>query len=148
MDREAKSGTVKVSLEFYSPVLAQKWLTLLVADLNEYMRNKERDESQRSIEYLQAQVEKSKVADLRNVFYQLIQEQTQKAMLAEAREEFVYKTLDKAIVPELKSKPKRALIVIILTFIGGLLSLFVVHAMHAMQVRKTVKEAEMAQAGQ
>ena len=128
----------KVSLEYFSPVLAQQWLTLMVSDLNDYMRTKERDESTRSIEYLQAQVEKSKVADLRNVFYQLIQEQTQKAMLAEAREEFVYKTLDKAIVPEIKSKPKRALICVIMTFIGGILSLFVVHVHHGMQIRKSI----------
>ena len=41
-DRESNAGTVKVSLEYYSPVLAQKWLTLLVADLNHYMQQNEK----------------------------------------------------------------------------------------------------------
>lgn len=141
-DRESKSGTVKISFEFYSAKLAQQWVSLLVKDLNEYMRHKELQESQRSIEYLQAQIDKSRVAELRNLFYQLIQEQTQKAMLAEAREEFVYKVIDDAIVPEIKSKPKRAILVIVLTFAGGILSLLLVHLQHAIRVNLQLKNKE------
>lgn len=133
-DRESETGTVLISFEFYSAKLAQQWVSLLVKDLNEYMRQKEQQESQRSIEYLRAQIEKSKVAELRNLFYQLIQEQTQKAMLAEVRDEFVYKVIDDAIVPEIKSKPKRAILVVVLTFVGGVLSILLVHLQHAIRV--------------
>lgn len=149
-DRESESGTVLIAFEFYSAKLAQQWVSLLVKDLNEYMREKELKESRRSIEYLQAQIDKSNVAELRNLFYQLIQEQTQKAMLAEAREEFVYKIIDDAIVPEIKSKPKRAVLVVILTMVGGVLSILLVHLQHAMSVhlfsrrRVTTKQAETA----
>ena len=140
-DRESESGTVLISFEFYSPKLAQQWVKLLVKDINEYMRDKELNESRRSIEYLQAQVDKAQVAELRNLFYQLIQEQTQKAMLAEARDEFVYKVLDDAIVPEIKSKPKRAILVIFLSFVGGLLSIMLVHLQHAIRVNVQSKKA-------
>ena len=141
-DRESESGTVKISFEFYSAKLAQQWVSLLVKDLNEYMRHKELKESKRSIEYLQAQIDKSKVAELRNLFYQLIQEQTQKAMLAEAREEFVYKIIDDAIVPEIKSKPKRSILVLVLTFVGGILSILLVHFQHAVRVYLLPKNKE------
>jgi uncharacterized protein involved in exopolysaccharide biosynthesis len=136
LDRDTKSGTVAVTFEFYSPVLAKQWLTLLVQDLNNYMREQERRESSKSIEYLEAQIVKTQVAELRTVFFQLIQEQTKKAMLAAAREEFVFKILDAAIVPERKSKPSRAIIVIIVTFFGGIFSLFLVHLRQAMRVTR------------
>ncbi|NQZ07051.1 MAG: LPS O-antigen length regulator [Algicola sp.] len=132
-NRDSKSGTVKVTLEYYSPYIAQQWLTLLVKELNSYMRDQQHRESARSIEYLNKQIENTQVAELRNVFYQLIQEQTKKAMLAEAREEFVFKTIDAAIVPERKSKPMRSVLVILFTAFGGLLSLFGVHAYQALK---------------
>ncbi len=131
MDRESKSGSVKVSLEFFSPILAQKWLTLLVADFNQFMREQELKESVKSIEYLKKQIETTHIAELRNLFFQMVQEQTQKTMLAEVREEFMYKTLDVAIVPEIKSKPFRAIIVLFFTAFGGILSLFIVHLRQA-----------------
>ena len=132
-NRDAKSGTVAVAFEFYSPFLAKEWVTLLVKDLNSYMRDQQHRESARSIDYLNKQIENTQVAELRNVFYQLIQEQTKNAMLAEAREEFVFKTIDAAIVPERKSKPMRAIMVIIMTALGGLLSLFGVHVYQALK---------------
>jgi LPS O-antigen subunit length determinant protein (WzzB/FepE family) len=135
-DRDNKSGTVIVAFEFYSPVLAQQWLTLLVKDLNAYMRDKEHRESARSIEYLNKQIANTQVAELRKVFFQLVQEQTKNAMLAEAREEFVFKTIDVAVVPEIKSKPFRAIIVIIITLFGGVLSLFSVHVFQAIRQKR------------
>jgi uncharacterized protein involved in exopolysaccharide biosynthesis len=146
MDREELSGTVLVSLEYYSPVLAKEWLTMMVADLNSYMREVEQRESKRSIEYLQEQIDKSDVAEVRNLFYQLIQEQIQKAMLAEARDEFVYKTIDGAIVPEKKSKPSRAVIVILVTMMGGIFSVLLVHLLHSRDVNRRFKAAQVAEA--
>jgi uncharacterized protein involved in exopolysaccharide biosynthesis len=137
IDRDSKSGTVLVTFEFYSPELAKRWLSLLVEELNSYMREQERHESSKSVQYLQAQIQKTQVAELRTVFFQLIQEQTKKAMLAAAREEFVFKTLDAAIVPERKSKPSRALIVIVLTMLGGILSLFLVHLRQATLIKRS-----------
>lgn len=128
---DTKAGTVSIALEFYSPHLAQQWLTLLVAELNAYMLDKDRKKSQKSIDYLEEQIVGTQVAELRSVFFQLIQEQTKKAMLAEAREEFMFKTVDAAIVPERKSKPSRALICVVITLLGGFLSLLLVHMRQA-----------------
>lgn len=129
--RDAKAGIVTITLEFYSPVLVQQWLTAMVAELNDYMRAQELERSKRSIDYLQKQIEQTDVAELQKVFYQLIQEQTKKAMLAEARNEYVFSTIDPAIVPEEKSAPSRALICVVLTMLGGIFSLFLVHLRHA-----------------
>jgi LPS O-antigen subunit length determinant protein (WzzB/FepE family) len=47
-------------------------------------------------------------------------------MFAEVRDEYVFKIIDTALVPELKAKPKRALIVVLAVLLGGILSVLVV----------------------
>ncbi len=59
-------------------------------------------------------------------FYQLIEEQTKNMMLTQVKTEYVLKTVDPAQVPEEKAKPKRALIVVLGTILGGLLSVIIV----------------------
>ena len=64
--------------------------------------------------------------EIQNLFYQLIQEKIKDGMLAETTEDFVFKIIDPAVVPEKKHSPQRALIVVLFTLIGGLLSLYLV----------------------
>ena len=61
-----------------------------------------------------------------DTFYNLIEQQQQKLMLAKVRNDYVFKVLDAPIVPERKDSPKRALIVIFSSLLGGFLSILVV----------------------
>jgi LPS O-antigen subunit length determinant protein (WzzB/FepE family) len=63
---------------------------------------------------------------MQTIFYQLIEEQTKTLMLAEIGDEYALKTLSAAKVPEEKSKPKRALIVVLGTLLGGMLAMMIV----------------------
>lgn len=54
------------------------------------------------IEYLNMQLERTAVAEMRSVFYQLIEEQTKKMMLASVREDYVFRTLELAVIAEEK----------------------------------------------
>jgi uncharacterized protein involved in exopolysaccharide biosynthesis len=60
---------------------------------------------------------------LKQIFYQLIEQQIQTKMLATVRDEYALKVIDPAIVPELKDGPKRALIVILSLFIALITSI-------------------------
>ena len=90
------------------------------------MKLKKRDviEAEKSIDYLSLQLNKSAITDLKTVFFELIEQQMKVIMFAEVREEYAFKTIDPAVLPELKSGPKRSLIVIISTIAGVFLSLF------------------------
>ena len=46
--------------------------------------------------------------------------------MAEVSQEYVLKTIDPANAPEEKAKPKRALIVVLGTMLGGILSMLIV----------------------
>ena len=46
-------------------------------------------------------------------------------MLAEIRKQYVFKIIESPIAPEIKSKPSRAMICILITGFGFLISLFI-----------------------
>jgi uncharacterized protein involved in exopolysaccharide biosynthesis len=48
-------------------------------------------------------------------------------------QEYVFKTLDPAVVPEEKAKPKRALIVVLGGILGGMLGVMLVLLRHALR---------------
>ena len=83
-----------------------------------------------NIEYLEAQIQKTPIADMKEVFYTIIEEQVKSKMLAEASPEYVFVTVSPAMVPEEKSQPKRALICILGVLLGGMLSVFFVLIRH------------------
>ena len=123
ISQDKKTGLVSLSVEHYSPYVAKRWVDLLVVAINQHMQAQDRKEALNSIEYLKSQINKTNIAEMRTIFYQLIEEQTKTLMLAEISEEYVFKTLSPSKVAEVKSKPKRALIVVLAVMLGGMLSI-------------------------
>lgn len=134
---DKKSGLATVSVEYYSPQMAKQWVDWLVSDLNATMKARDQAETARNIAYLKAQLEKTAVADMQTVFYKLIEEQTKTQMLAEVNPEYVFKTLDPAVVPEEKAKPKRALIAVLGTVLGGMAGVLIVLVRYALRRRES-----------
>lgn len=126
VSQEKSTSMITIELEYFSPTLAQQWLNWLVSDVNEFMREQDQQEAQDSINYLTSQLKETHIASMETVFYQLIEEQTKNMILTQVKAEYVLKTIDPAQVPEEKAKPKRALIVVLGTILGGVLSLIIV----------------------
>ncbi len=116
---EESGGWVRVQLEHVSPYLAKQWLDWLVSDLNESIKRIEVDEAQRSIAYLNEQIEQTALTELKVMFYELIQAKTETVMLAQARPEYVFRIIDPPVVSESPAGPKRALV----TGVFGLMAL-------------------------
>jgi hypothetical protein len=110
VSKDKAKNTIFVSYEHVSPEFAYNVVNWLVQDINEYMRQADIDDANKSIRYLQQEADKSTVAELRNVVYALLEEQLKTLMIANVRQEYVFKVIDKAVIPEEKSGPKRALI--------------------------------------
>lgn len=121
---------IKISLEHYSPELAAQWLTLLIRDINEQIRQRDLREAERSIVYLNKQIEETNIADVRASLFTLVEEQMKTKMLANVRREYVFKTIDPPVVPEMKSRPLRALIVVGSVIFGFMLSCLMVLFRH------------------
>ncbi|MCG7543695.1 Wzz/FepE/Etk N-terminal domain-containing protein [Pseudoalteromonas sp. MM17-2] len=125
VEQDKISGLVRVLVKHYSPSVAKDLVEKLVNSLNKTMRTKDITEAQNSIDYLNGALEDTKIADMRTVFYQLIEKQQQTKMLASVRAEYVFKVIDPAVVEEKKYEPKRPLIVVLLAILGGLIGVVI-----------------------
>jgi uncharacterized protein involved in exopolysaccharide biosynthesis len=130
VSQDKKTGFVTISIEHQSPRVASQWVNWLVEDINAVVKAQDVDEATKSIEYLTQQIASTSLADLQAVFFELIQSQTETVMLAEVRPEYVFKTIDPAVVPEEKSDPSRALICVLGTLLGGMLGVVIVLILH------------------
>ena len=127
---DKKTGMVSISVEYFSPQLAKEWVDRLVIGINQHMQSRKLEKVNINIQYLEAQIEKTSIAEMREVFYTIIEEQIKSKMLAEASPEYAFVTVSPAMVPEEKSQPKRALICILGTLLGGMLSVLWVLVRH------------------
>jgi uncharacterized protein involved in exopolysaccharide biosynthesis len=136
VSQDKKSGFVTVAVEHYSPMVAKQWVDWLVEDINAEIMSQDVQEAEQAIEYLNKQIASTSLAELQNVFFNLIEEQTKTVMLAKVSREYLLKTLDPAVAPEKKDKPKRALIAVLGTMLGGFLGIVIV------LVRSSLRKAE------
>jgi LPS O-antigen subunit length determinant protein (WzzB/FepE family) len=120
---DKKTGLISLSVEYYSPYIAKQWVDQLVVAINQHMQQRKLQMVNTNIQYLEAQIQKTPIAEMREVFYTIIEEQVKSKMLAEASPEYVFVTVSPAMVPAKKSQPKRALICILGTLLGGMLSI-------------------------
>ena len=125
-----KSGLVSVSIEYYSPQIAKQWLDMYVAAINAHMQQRQMEKVTNNINYLQAQIENTSIAEMREVFYTIIAEQTKNKMLSEASPEYAFVAVSPSMVPEVTSQPQRRFIIILGTLLGGMLSVLLVLVMH------------------
>jgi uncharacterized protein involved in exopolysaccharide biosynthesis len=119
---DKKTGLITLSVEYFSPYLAKQWVDQLIVAINQHMQQRKLQMVNSNIEYLEAQILKTPIAEMKEVFYTIIEEQIKGKMLAEASPEYVFVTVSPAMVPEEKSQPKRALICILGVLLGGMLS--------------------------
>ncbi|MAS60360.1 MAG: LPS O-antigen length regulator [Gammaproteobacteria bacterium] len=121
VSEDKRTGFVTVTIDHHSPIVAAQWVNWLVDDVNAAVRAQDVAEAEKSIEYLKQQVDSTPLADLQAMFFELIQSQIETVMLAEARPEYVFKSIDPAVIPEEKSKPNRILICVAGTLLGAVI---------------------------
>ena len=124
-----ETGMITLNIKSQSPPVAKEWAEKLVHDINEHMRAQDVQEAEARIAFLEQKLRETNIAGMQQVFYQLIESETRTVMLANAQSEYIFKTVDPAVVPQEKSGPKRALIAVIATMLGGMLGVFVVFIM-------------------
>jgi uncharacterized protein involved in exopolysaccharide biosynthesis len=125
-DPDRATGIVTVSINWHNPVEAAQWVNHLVQSLNQEIRARDVREANNAIQFLRRQLGATQLVDMQRVFYQLIESQTRITMLADVRDEYVFRVIDPAVVPDRKSAPRRALICIIGTMVGGMFALMLV----------------------
>ncbi len=127
VSKDEITGLITVALEWKDPELAHAWLASLIADLNESIRQRERDQATKSLEFLKAELQRTEIMELQQALNQLSLAELQKLTLANVREEFAFRIIDPPSLPDADDPiwPKPLLIVLSSAFLGLFLGLFV-----------------------
>ena len=136
VDKE-KSGLITLSVSWKDPEVAAKWANDLVKQLNEQLREQAIADSKKRVGYLEQELAKTTLQDMRAVLYNLLESEKQKAMLANVNEDFALEVIDPAVPPETREKPKRKLIVVLGGVCGGFLGIFAVFFAQFLQKLKS-----------
>ena len=126
ISQEELTGLVYLSMKHKSPVVAQNWVDTIIYNINECMREIDKQDAQNSIDFLNESLKNTNSQSIKVVFAKLMESQMQTLMLASSNEAYVFKTINSPIIPEDKSSPSRALICILGTLLGGILSILIV----------------------
>jgi uncharacterized protein involved in exopolysaccharide biosynthesis len=120
-----EKGTTTVSVDWRDPEEAAKWANDYVALANELIRTRALDDSARNIKYLNEQISKTDVVEVRRVIYSLVESETKANMLANTRKEYAFTVVDPAVTPESRIWPRRTLMVISGAVLGVILGAFI-----------------------
>ena len=134
---QGKSGLITLSISWKDPDVAAQWANYLVKQLNEQLRQKAITDSNKRVGYLEQELAKTTLQDMRAVLYNLLESEKQKAMLANVSEDFALEVIDPAVPPETREKPNRKLIVALGGVCGGFLGIFTVFFIQFLQKLKS-----------
>lgn len=117
-----ETGLVRISIDWYDRELAASWANMMVHHVNDDLRKSAISEAERSIDYLTKELEKTSIVGVQQAIFSLIESQVNVAMLANVREEYVFKVIDPAVPPDADRYiwPQR-LLMIVVGFVVGLM---------------------------
>ena len=124
IDPKDKARLVVFSLEWENPSDPSKIADMandLISSINFNAKQLAIVEAKNSISFLEKELEQTSVVNSQVILYSMIEQQMQKIMFANIRDEFVFKVIDPSVIPS-NPEPKRILTVILLGFILGLFS--------------------------
>ena len=123
--QDPKTSFVNISISHQSPNIAKTWLEIIIKNINIHMKKLDKNLAENSINFLNETGLNTDKSQIRVVISKLLEDQIQDLMLAEATDDYAFSHITSPIAPERKSKPSRPVICILITMLGGILSIII-----------------------
>ena len=143
---QEKSGLIKLSIFWKDAGIAAQLANELVEQLNEQLQQKAIADSKKRVGYLEQELAKTTLQDMRAVLYSLLESEKRKAMLANVNEDFALEVIDPAVTPEICAKPDRKLIIVLGGVCGlliGFAFVFIGHFLKRLRTLNTSKPLDL-----
>jgi uncharacterized protein involved in exopolysaccharide biosynthesis len=126
VERDKSTPLVTVKIDWSNREEAADWANDLVRRLNLKMRDRAIAEAEKSISYLNLELDKTSVLPLRESIYKLIENDIKQKTIANVRDDYVFRVVDPAVVPDIREKirPFRTVYGIMGILTGFLLGVF------------------------
>ncbi|MAZ79780.1 MAG: hypothetical protein CMD72_03450 [Gammaproteobacteria bacterium] len=112
LSKDKETGFINISITHHSPVFAKQLLDLIINYVNELEKDKDLKKANRSLKFLNIEANKSNILATQDAITDLISENLNIKMLANTSDSYLIEIIDSAFYPDLKTGPKRGLIVI------------------------------------
>jgi len=136
LSEDKLTGFITLTIKHQSPYIAKQWNDLVIDEVNTFYRTKDKSESEKAVAYLNQQILMTGLSEVKQVLAQLQKEEIKKLTLIEANKYYVFDYIDPAAVMEKKSEPRRSVICIIISMLGGMLSILIVLVRHFFLIKK------------
>ena len=132
---DTNSRFISISIKHQSPYVAKQWVELVVDEVNNFYRKKDKSESEKAVNYLNQQIAITDLSEIKEVLAQLLQEETKKLTLIEANKAYVFEYIDPPAVMETRSEPKRSIICIFSAVFGAIFGILLALVRHRVLVK-------------
>lgn len=127
---DEKTGLAKLHVDWRDPNIAAHWANLMVSKVNSESRQRAINENKRKIDFLLDKEKSGEFRYIRESLFDVLEQEIERSMLATAVTEYAFRVIDPAVTPEIRLKPRRALMVIMGGFLGGFIGIMWVLLMH------------------
>jgi uncharacterized protein involved in exopolysaccharide biosynthesis len=100
VSQDKVAGTVRLSMRWTDPAVAARWANDFAALANEEIRQRAEADARRMIAYLNKELATNNVLEVREAINRLIESQLKNQAMANVRNDFAFKVLDPALVPD------------------------------------------------
>jgi uncharacterized protein involved in exopolysaccharide biosynthesis len=123
VSEDATTGLIRVSIDGPDREQVAVWANALVRDANAYLRERALSEARNSIRALERALEKTDTLEIKQIIFGLIQTHLSNATLASTREDYSFRVIDAAVVPDADDyvRPMPVLIIALSCLLGPIL---------------------------
>lgn len=132
-----KENSILITVDFTDPQIANEILEYLLSTLTDHMSGEAKRVALTNRKYLETQLNETSDPLIKQKIYNLIAQQLETSMMAEAKENFAFKIIDPPIQPDRKIAPRRAVMVIIAFIVSLFVSMWVAIFL---EFRKKIKQ--------
>lgn len=128
---DRRTEFARLSVRAPTPALAREWATAMINELNESLRKRSLEDSQKAVAILSKSVETEPIQSIRTAASALLEQQLRRQVLAQSRSNYAMRILDPPSLPDQRYYPRRTRMVLIGTAFGLLLGAFFVLGLSA-----------------
>ena len=126
VNHDIRKGLITLTIDTNDPKLSMEIANKMISAVNDYIRKETIIETNETIEYLQVELSKTDIVDIKRSLNSLLEDQLKTVMVASTKEEFAFKVIDPGYTPNKKIAPYRALIMVVTTTLSGILSIIII----------------------
>jgi uncharacterized protein involved in exopolysaccharide biosynthesis len=140
IETDEETGLTSVTVTWINAELAAYWANELIRKINIQLRDRAIAQANTSISYLDEQLAKTSAVELQQALYGLMEVQLAKIVAAKVQEEYAFRIVDPALVPEELAVPHLlAILLSVFGFLGiffGISFVWFRYSIHQMAMRK------------